>query len=560
MGNDSFQAVSTDPQQNLYGFSTELQFLADDIEFATRESRARRDNYSRYWNMYIGNHWGRKSFTPNYYDRNIYEDRDAFEGSDPVTDVQANYIKTILDKILTFIAGKEIVPLYLPEREEVLKPVVSRILEDTNIEEFTMSLFQSGAVTGDAYIHVVWDNKAHFGKGGPVLRLLDSSTVMPIYRNINSSNVMERVIVEAKDRDHKEDLEITRYYIFTDTMVHVVERKKQEEPIGTGYVSSNKGSRSSLYTYRYLPEESRINVLGTIPIIHIRNFPIATDPFGRSDVANLQHLNKLYNSILMQFYQCNQLFANPVTVAKGCDASQIQAGPNKTYSIPAEGDLQYLEPRGTSLHEVTEETVRNLLYTQGNVPEKSVGQDQHISNTSGVALSIAYLPITEAVFRKRLFYRKGIEEALQLALLMESLVGEGYSFAGATTSTGEPVSFDTYPANYIKIKFQDFLPKDRTEELNQIMLEMQLGLESRKGAMERLGVSDISGKTKEVSEDKVLEFSLEAQLINALNDGTIDVTEQNSIDKIISKITAKARGEEGDVAINEEAHDVIPTD
>ena len=64
-----------------------------------------------------------------------------------------------------------------------------------------------------------------------------------------------------------------------------------------------------------------------------------------------------------------------------------------------------------------------------------------------------------------------------------------------------------------EITFPDALPKDRLIELQQIQLELQLGLESKKGAMRRLNKENITLLLEEIEQERKeeVERALELQ-------------------------------------------------
>ena len=55
---------------------------------------------------------------------------------------------------------------------------------------------------------------------------------------------------------------------------------------------------------------------------------------------------------------------------------------------------------------------------------------------------------------------------------------------------------------HTEVTIPDTLPKDELLQLQQIQTEMTLGLESRQGALKRLGREDIENKIDEIDEDR----------------------------------------------------------
>src|SRR5207244_8372540 len=120
------------------------------------------------------------------------------------------------------------------------------------------------------------------------------------------------------------------------------------------------------------------------------------------------------------------------------------------------------------------------------------GQEQAISNTSGVALSIQYIPLMNRWNLKKIQYGEGIErinyyvmktialkqpELLQFDPTRELDIEEGQV---EELDPADPVTYQTTTV------WQSPLPIDKLIKLNELMSEMQLGLESKLGALEDL--------------------------------------------------------------------------
>ena len=126
-----------------------------------------------------------------------------------------------------------------------------------------------------------------------------------------------------------------------------------------------------------------------------------------------------------------------------------------------------------------EDSISNSIKLLDNKVENALGGSQAISNTSGVALQIVNMPLIEKTRVKRLSSKKGIENINKLILLIAKREGLLEIPEGM-----KPRDFYN-----TEVTFLDTLPKDQLIELQQIEAEMRLGIESRNGAMERLGKS-----------------------------------------------------------------------
>ena len=199
----------------------------------------------------------------------------------------------------------------------------------------------------------------------------------------------------------------------------------------------------------------------------------------------------------------------PVTVITGAKANQLEKGPKKVWgNLPKDanvfnldmttnlsGPIAYLEMLKQAMHEMT------------GVPQGALGEKQQISNTSGVALAIQYQPMMNRFSLKTNQYGFGIERINELILL--------------TLAVKEPWSlqFNPYEESHLKpgqlaqldphdpITFQtttDFpppLPTDVLIKLNEIQAKMELGLESKRGALRELGEEFPDERTAEIYEE-----------------------------------------------------------
>ena len=151
---------------------------------------------------------------------------------------------------------------------------------------------------------------------------------------------------------------------------------------------------------------------------------------------------------------------------------------NLTLDSDLQASVGYINDLKTAMHEV------------GRVPEGALGGSQAISNTSGVALHFVNLPLIEKTRTKRLSSVEGLIKVNKLILLLGVHHGMIEKPEGAK---------DFYKTD---VDFPDTLPKDELILLQQIQTEMQLGLESRRGAMKKLGKEDIETTILQADEDR----------------------------------------------------------
>jgi hypothetical protein len=268
------------------------------------------------------------------------------------------------------------------------------------------------------------------------------------------------------------------------------------------------------YIEEYINDElidSRPNPIGEIPIVHIPNIPVASSPWGLSDIQDIIGLNREYNEKATDVSDIINYHSAPVTVITGAKASQLEKGPKKVWGgLPKdaqvfnlelgaglEGPLAYLELLKRAMHELT------------GVPESALGQMQPISNTSGVALSIQYQPLMNRWNLKRTQYGKGLEKVN--ALIIKHL----FIYRPEDTvwnPVEEPPLRDGQvdmldpqdPTSYRSVAhFPEPLPLDVLVKLNEIQGKMALGLESKRGALRSLGEEFVDDKLQELFNELV---------------------------------------------------------
>ena len=254
----------------------------------------------------------------------------------------------------------------------------------------------------------------------------------------------------------------------------------------------------------------RPNPLGTIPVAFAPNNQISGSPWGLSDIHDVISLNREYNEKATDISDIINYHAAPVTVITGAKAQQLEKGPKKVWSgLPKDaqvynlelganlaGPLEYMALLKTAMHEMT------------GVHETALGQQQAISNTSGVALAIQYLPLMQVYHQKRIQYErllKRINELVMLTLAVKEPLNLQYdpSESDAPLRPGQLAVLDpSDPITYqTTVHWPPPLPVDVLVKLNEEMAKMQLGLQSKRGALRELGEAFPDEKMAEIFEE-----------------------------------------------------------
>jgi hypothetical protein len=311
--------------------------------------------------------------------------------------------------------------------------------------------------------------------------------------------------------------------------------------------TNTEGTRS-VYTYtelirsdiirEYVNDElidERPNVLGVIPIVHMANHPASGSPWGLSDVQDLITLNRQYNETATDIADIVNYHAAPITVVIGAKPSQLEKGTNRVWSIGNKDvDIHNLE-NGVDLQWPLEvlHTLKIGMHEMTGVPESALGQSQAISNTSGVALAIQFLPLMQKFELKKIQYGKGLQKVNELALKTLFIFEPETTLYNPDTEgiikEGQPLAVDpTDPLLYFSdIDWPSPLPVDRLIKLNEIMAMMNMDLESRRGALKDLG--------EQFPDDKLQEIYDELH-DDAIRDGALRML-RTQIDSITTELT-----------------------
>jgi len=467
-----------------------------DEEFEMHGPRLNR--YAEYWAWYLGHHWGTR--------REFGEPQLTF-----------NYVQAFADYINNFCFSRGIAFDTVKQYDHIVPALLKRIWQqDNNMKAVTWEMGQQGGVSGDCFVKVAyepaWEDEAGNQHAGRVRILpLNSAFCFPTWH--------------PHDRDR------------------LIEFKLKYRFWGT----NTEGTRS-VYTYteliradiirEYVNDElidERPNVLGEIPIVHIANHPASGSPWGMSDVQNLISLNRQYNETATDIADIVNYHAAPITVVIGAKPSQLEKGTNRVWSIGNKDVTVNNLENGVDLQYPLEvlNTLKIGMHEMTGVPESALGQSQPISNTSGVALSIQFMPLMQKFELKKIQYGKGLQKINEFALRTLFIFEPEAALYNPETEgiiqPGQPLLIDPRdPLVYFSdIDWPSPLPVDRLIKLNEIAAMMNMDLESRRGALKQLGEQFPDEKLQEIY-DELHE--------DAVRDGALRMT-RTQIDSVIYNLT-----------------------
>lgn len=469
--------------------------------------------YRRKWNFFEGYHW--QEF--------------AEEGKNEVT---LNYCRAFVNKYVDFEFGVGFSIKMNPDVEEAVLPFLNEVWEDNNKQRVCQLIGQAKSVTGDGWAQVVFDNKFEedgsinpnfydpydeYDKGRIRILPIPPNVVFPEYDDFDK-DVLNKVTLmyPVKVEDTKFKTQVYRQ-IWTRTTV--------EEYMGDDLIGS--------YDNKY----------GVIPFFHFKNLELTGNTYGISDLEDIIPLNVELNLKSSDVSEIIEYHSAPITVVFGARVGQLEKGANKVWGgLPKDAKVENLAlDSDLTASRNYYQDIKQAMHEVGGIPESALGKSQGISNTSGTALQITMLPLTERTRNKRALTSKTLSDInkliIKIGLIEDIIEGNIDKF-----KKGDIYAKDIYQNEII---WGDNLPKDALVEVQTIQLEMKLGLEDREGALKRLGRKDIQQRLKEIDADREANpeiYGLPSELDKEEQELKIEST-KNSIKQ--AKEQAKINKEQG---------------
>jgi hypothetical protein len=487
-----------------------------DEEFEVHGPRLTR--YAQNWAFYLGHHWA--------YRRVAGEPQLVF-----------NYCMAMSNYLNNFAFGKGFSVQADRRVQHIVPALVERILtRDNKKKALLWSVGQLGGVSGDAFVKVAYDPASWMDNYGDVHSIGDehedrspSCTELP-----NKASC--RVFHEGRVRI----LPLNPAFCFPEWAPHDMDLLLRFKLKYRFWATAPEGTRQ-VYTYteiltdevieEYINDQlisQRENPLGEIPVVHIANKPAASSPWGLSDIQDILPLNRAYNETATEILDIINYYTAPVTIVTGHKASNMERGANKLWGITNKDAKVYnLEGGAEGLPQALEflTLLEHSMHKMTGIPVTALGEEQAISNTSGVALYIQFFPLMMAYSLKTTQYEDGWKRILYFALRTlfmaepDSLlydpatkgILEDPDVQADVIDPSDPVTYD------LEIRWPPPFPTDLVVKLNEIMMKMQMGLESKVGALLELGEEYPSEKRQELWEQQILEAKMDgaAQLIKA---------------------------------------------
>lgn len=475
-----------------------------DEEFEVNSQRMAR--YSSYWAAYLNYMW-------------------AYRAAPGEVQLTANYARALTDYAVNFTFGRGVHFQSENKRyQHIIPALLKRIWEiDNNKKQTVWEMGINGAVTGDSFVKVAYD---------------------PAWTDPAGNEHPARVRI----------LPLTSAFAFPEWHPHDRERLIRFKLRYRFWGVGTDGTRQA-YSYtevitddtiaEYINdqliegpgiENPRPNPLGTIPIVHIPNMPVPGSPWGLSDMQDILGLNRQYNETATQIAEIVAYHSEPITVVVGAKAANLERGAKKVWSIPNKdasiSNLEGLDDLDGPIALL--EQIKRMMHEMTGVPETALGQVQPVSNTSGVALAIQYQSMIHRYNLKKTVYETGFKRINELALRTlflfepESLRYDPDTEGIMQDDQPEEVDPADPEVYHTVCEWPPPLPVDVLVKLNEIQMKMELGLESKRGALKDLGAEFPDEKLQEIFTE-LLE----------------DIKEQGALDMLRSQIHSAILQETG---------------
>ena len=464
----------------MIGFERVRNYLSGDIYVNTLNTlmgeldakwKDRLERIAQAWDFYEGYHW-----------------EELPEQDTP--ELSVNYCRAFVNKFVAFELGKAFsFTTHSNMADQKITPdgrtqfeFLEDVWEDNEQYDYCVSMGQLKSVTGEAWTHIdfdtaedVYDPFGEHTNGRIVIRLMPTNTVFPEFDPKDPKRLVKLTIMyvyqktltnDLTGREHTEETLFRQ--IWTDDKVVTIDGK--DEPVVTA------------------------NRYGVIPFVQIKNLSIAGKSEGIGDLDDIIPLNVEYNRKQSNVSEMIDYHASPITLVFGAKVGNLEKGANKVWGgLPKDAEVKNLELKGDT--SITQNYIDNLKLAMceiGGVPETVLGGASAISNTSGVALQYINLPLIEKTRMKRQSTETGLERINKMILLVA--LHEGL--------ITKPEGVSNRDFFHTECELPETLPKDTLVELQQIQMEMTMGIEDRFGAMKRMGKENIEDLIARIDKDR----------------------------------------------------------
>lgn len=458
------------------------------------QSHARRlSAYQKFWLFYLGKHW-------------TYE-RDPGEPT-----LTINYCRRILDLHTDFAfkkGFKNVVPddpaTKTNEKDE--REFVRRMLEETWDKNckllWAMEAGQQGGVTGDMFARVSWDKTDPLEDPYARVDIIPSHLMFPELGGPSGTDrkqVKKMLIVTPTYVATTTTSTVGRFFTSTPKLRRHSELVIKSEVWTAPVIDRDGNTTEEAMQYEYTGGElvnSTVNPLGTIPVVHIPNYPLSGEYYGISDLVDAVELNRELNEKATDISDIINYHGSPQTIITGARIKDLEKGSNRVWSLPADAKVSNLELAGDLAAATNHwKMLKGSLLELTNTPEAAIASQDTAGSATGVALQMQYLPMMEKRDLKVLTFGQGIRKINRL-ILMTAEIGDKTFGDQMAKLKGNPYRN--------QVVFPDPMPQDERRILEISREKIDQGLISRRKELEDRGHSqaEITKILEEIKQEQM---------------------------------------------------------
>lgn len=404
-----------------------------------RADRARLEHYQEMLRFYQGDQWPQR---PRPQERQL----------------TFNYARVVVEKITSYLMsglsfavdpeGPTAQDLALAHEAEEL---IYRTYEENNLEALDFETELDCAVLGDGCYKLTWD--AHLQRV-----VVTSPDIQGIYAWWLPDNISRLYRVASRYRMSRDEVELI--YRLTPRTANTWVTEVWTKDGFTLYIGDDQ-------------IRSQPNPYGFIPFIIFPNLREPKKFWGLSDLVPIMETQKELNRALTQLSHILELSGNPIAVLENIEESRdIAIRPGAVWNIPEDARvylLDLLKGGGARLHIDYIDLLYRTLHDLGESPRAAFGGAER--DLSGVALEIEMHPLLQKIKRKRAV-RTGVYRRRNQMILELTRRFTGNDFGNPTQ----------------RIIWGPILPQDSTRKTQEEETLVQVGIHSRRRAMDELGV------------------------------------------------------------------------
>ena len=389
----------------------------------------------------------------------------------PDDNVMSNRCQPIVDKGIDFLFGKE-VDISL---DEGAPKKAQQFLDDVwGDKEQRLPLLQrwgmNGAMSGQAYLRIVPDNKGHYRLVG-----VDPSTVFVQTAPQDCETVL-RFAIEYGCEEYRNGRPVKVFYREEISRIDPDGDASQMMPDDDDTWQIQHWTQVAQNNFQ--PKNTGWTPAGPpilwpypfAPLFSNQNLPKPNDFWGTADITpDLVEVNKALNLVQSNISRVNKLYGQPIVYATGVSESSLDIRPGRITVLPPTPESKMgAVPITSDLTNALKfsDNLRSDMDEQSAVPGVATGRIASIPSgrMSGIAIELLFMPLLTKTEKKRCLYGKTIIDVCKALLTLNNM----------------PSDFD------ITISWQYPLPVNDLEDVQAAVMKLQAGV-SKTEIMRELG-------------------------------------------------------------------------